>query len=240
MSAPLPHQANDSARTINVWDLPVRIFHWLLVLNFIGAFITNWLGVRYFKYHAWCGYSILILVAFRIIWGFVGTYHARFWHFIPGVTGLKTYIHAAINRQGKPHVGHNPLGALMVVLLLLALGAQAITGLYSNDEISNLGPFYGYVSNEISLKLTSIHQDLAYWILAAVVIHIAAVIVHVKFKHEPLITAMFNGKKPAHQTDIDSISIQSSKSILALIIIIALAALLAWLISIAPEASIEY
>jgi cytochrome b len=225
---------------INVWDLPVRIFHWLLVLSFIGAFVTNWLGVRYFKYHAWCGYSILILVAFRILWGFVGTYYAQFWHFIPGITSLKTYIQSALKRCGKPHAGHNPLGALMVVLLLAALGVQAITGLYSNDEISNMGPFYGYVSNELSLKLTGIHKGLSYWILAAVVAHIGAVLIHVKLKREPLIKAMYNGKKPVQQYDENLISIQSSKSILALVIVAALVGLLAWLIAIAPEASLEF
>ncbi|HMY41356.1 MAG TPA: cytochrome b/b6 domain-containing protein, partial [Marinagarivorans sp.] len=210
MSAPENSPTQTPSRTINVWDLPIRIFHWLLVLSFAGAFITNWLGVRYFKYHAWFGYSIIILVAFRILWGFIGTYHAQFWHFIPSPPKLAQYLKALIRKQAKPYAGHNPLGALMVIALLLGLAVQAITGLYSNDEISNVGPLYSYISNELSLKLTALHQDLAYWILAAVIIHVGAVWVHVKYKREPLVTAMVKGDKPNTATADAPVSIEHS------------------------------
>src|SRR5208283_4007655 len=74
----------DNAEHRLVWDWPVRLFHWSLVAAFVGAFVTNRLGVAYFKYHVWCGYAVVTLVSFRILWGLFGTKHARFWHFVRG------------------------------------------------------------------------------------------------------------------------------------------------------------
>ncbi len=179
-----------------VWDLPVRATHWLLVIAVIGAFVTNKLGVSYFRYHVWCGYTVIVLVTFRLIWGLIGSHHARFHNFIRGPGTVVRYLRDEVRGGHQPYAGHNPLGALMVVVLLLGLLAQAVSGLYGNDEIFNVGPLYGYVSNDLSLKLTSFHRKLFYWLLAAIAIHILAVITHWLFKKENLISAMFTGHKP--------------------------------------------
>ena len=162
---------NDERR---VWDLPVRVFHWSLVLAVAGAWCTNQLGVAYFAYHVWCGYAVLVLVAFRLLWGFVGTRHARFAQFLRGPRATLRYA-AQLVQGSAPHVaGHNPLGAWMIMGLLAALLAQALLGLFGNDEIFNFGPLYGYVSNARSVALTSLHRRLFYGILAAIVLHVAA------------------------------------------------------------------
>lgn len=216
-----------------VWDLPVRIFHWSLVLSVIVAYATHWLGVAYFKYHVWSGYAVLVLVSFRLLWGLVGTRHARFWNFVRNPLATWRYARDLLRGRERHFAGHNPLGALMVIVLLLTLFVQAALGLFGNDEIFNVGPLYGYISNELSVVLTSWHRQLFYWIAGAIGLHVLAVVAHVVIKRERLVRAMITGRKPKQQlAEFDGI--HTSRSGRALVIVIALAALLAWVISSAP------
>jgi cytochrome b len=227
-----------SVATRRVWDLPVRIFHWLLVLAIIGAYATNKAGVEYFKYHLWCGYTVVVLVSFRILWGVVGTYHARFWNFIRGPVSTLRYALNTLRNREEHYAGHNPLGAIMVVVLLVALLVQSVTGLFGNDEIFNFGPLYGYVSNELSLELTDLHRSLFDWILIAVGLHIVAVIAHRVFKGEDLIKAMFTGRKPASIVKPQE-EISSSRLWLALVILAVVIAVLAWYVKNAPVPALD-
>lgn len=223
---------------LHVWDLPTRVFHWLLVISFIAAYLTNWLGVSYFTYHLWSGYFVTVLVGFRILWGIFGTHHARFANFVRHpLESLRYAKHLATNKA-QSYPGHNPLGALMVLLLLTVMLIQAVTGLFSNDEIFNVGPLYGYVSNELSLKLTGIHKDLFYWILAAVGVHVGAVLFYVFVKRENLIKAMITGKKPRRGFE-HARAIESSKVWLALFLVVVVSAALAWVVTTAPEAVLD-
>lgn len=216
-----------------VWDLPVRVFHWTLVLAIIGAFVTNRLGVAYFQYHVWCGYTILVLILFRIIWGIVGTKHARFSNFVRGPHATLRYVAKLISGRDDNYAGHNPLGAWMVVALLGTLGVQAAFGLFANDEIFNTGPLSGYVSQVVSLRLTSMHRYLFYWIIGAVTVHIFAVVAHSLFKEENLVRAMMTGRKSA-RTATSHDGIRSSRTWLAFLVTFALSAGLAWIIGEAP------
>jgi cytochrome b len=216
-----------------VWDLPVRVFHWTLVAAFIGAFVTNRLGVSYFKYHVWCGYTVIVLVLFRIVWGLVGTRHAQFWNFVCGPAVTLRYVFGLLRGHEIQYAGHNPLGAWMVVTLLTVLGIQASSGLFGNDDIFNVGPLYGYVSKEVSLRLTSLHRHLFYWIVVAVAIHVLAVIAHYVFERRNLLHAMITGRKPqASVAETDAIA--SSRTWLAVLVAIAIAGALAWVVSHAP------
>lgn len=219
-----------------IWDLPVRIFHWLLVLAIVAAFVTNRLGVAYFTYHVWSGYLVIVLVSFRIVWGLVGTRHARFWNFVRGPVATFRYARGLIRGREQRYAGHNPLGALMVVVLLAGLGLQAVLGLFANDEIFNVGPLYGYVSKERSLLLTSLHRQFFYWILAAVALHVLAVVAHGRFGGDGLVKAMVTGRKP-YGRSADAIG--SSRTWLALLLSVALAGALAVIVSGAPEPSEE-
>lgn len=230
VSRPITGEKN----TLKIWDLPVRLFHWSLVLAFIAAYATHTLGPTYFQYHVWCGYVVIVLIMFRFVWGLVGTYHAKFINFVRNPIATAKYIVSIIKKTDAPHAGHNPLGAVMVILLLITLIAQAISGLFSNDEIFNLGPLYGYISNELSLSLTSLHRKLFYWILGAVILHIIAIGFHVFYKHENLVKAMFTGEKNAAGLEGEK-EITSSRIGLAIIIVIALSLALTWLIYSAPE-----
>lgn len=227
-----PAAPNDLPR--KVWDLPVRITHWLLVVGIAGSYLTNELGIEYFRYHLWFGYAVVVLVIFRILWGIVGTRHARFASFIRGPVSTWRYAREALRGRLPSTPGHNPLGAWMVLLLLAALLAQALTGLFANDEIFNTGPLYGYISDDLSLALTSWHRRLFDWILIAVALHVLAVLGHRLFAGQDLVGPMFTGRKPANLVP-EGEAISSSRSWLAVLLVLALVALISWLVAQAPE-----
>lgn len=220
-----------------VWDLPVRIVHWLLVIGIAGSYVTHKLGVAYFKYHLWFGYLVVVLAAFRILWGFVGTRHARFSSFLRGPRATGAYLLALVRGAAPVTPGHNPLGGWMVIFLLLFLLAQGITGLFANDEIFNTGPLYGYISDDLSLALTSWHRRLFDWILIAVVLHVLAVIGHRVFAGHDLIRPMFTGAKPAHLLG-EHEAISSSRLWLAAVLLAGLAVTVTWLVLRAPAPAV--
>lgn len=218
-----------------VWDLPVRIFHWLLVAAFVGAFVTNRLGVAWFGWHVFCGYAVIVLVAFRIVWGVIGTRHALFRNFVRGPGETLRYAASILRGRPAAYPGHNPLGALMVVMLLLALGVQAVIGLFGNDEIVNVGPLYGYVSDAVSLRLTALHRHFFYWIAAAIGLHVAAVLAHRVFHGERLVRAMISGRKSSHIVGAHD-AIHASRIWLASLVVVLLVGALAWVVETAPAA----
>ena len=213
----------------------MRVFHWLLVLAVLGSYIAHRLGLSWFKYHLWCGYAVLVLVTARILWGFLGTRHARFDVFLRGPGTMWRYLSSW--KSGTLHaVGHNPLGAWMVVLLLLLLLGQALTGLFANDQISNTGPLFGYVSGRTSDELSSWHHWIFNVLLGAIALHVLAVLAYRLVRREDLITPMFTGRKrevPAAE------EIEGSRSWLFALILLIVALALALIIARAPEASLS-
>jgi cytochrome b len=220
-----------------VWDLPVRVTHWLLVIGIAGSYFTHKLGIEYFKYHLWFGYLVVVLAAFRILWGLVGTRHARFASFVRGPRATWRYAVASLRGGTQSTPGHNPLGAWMVVALLAALLAQGLTGLFANDEIFNTGPLYGYISDGLSLTLTSWHRRLFDWILIAVALHVLAVVAHRLFAGHDLVGPMFSGRKPASLVS-EQDAISSSRLWLATVLLAALVAALCWFVVQAPEPAV--
>lgn len=180
---------------VKVWDLPVRLFHWALVLLMGGLFVTAEVMDDAIDIHALAGYAALTLVLFRILWGFVGNTHARFSDFVCGPTTTFRYAFSLFSRRPVFIPGHNPLGGWMVMALLLGLLAQALLGLFSNDDILFDGPLSTLVTKETSDLLTSLHHDLFPVLLVLVALHVAAVLFHKLFKGENLAPAMFTGYK---------------------------------------------
>lgn len=216
-----------------VWDLPVRLFHWLLLVACTGSYVTNRIGVEVFWLHVWCGCVVLVLVAFRIAWGFAGTRHARFASFVAGPAATIRYLRGLMRGRPAPTVGHNPLGAWMVLLLLAALAVQATSGLFGNDGLFNFGPLYGYVGKAQSRALTHLHKALFWWIVGAVAVHVLAVLAHRVIWRESLVLPMLTGRKPAALVP-ETEAIAGSRTWLALAIVLALAGLLAYVILNAP------
>ncbi|HYJ42123.1 MAG TPA: cytochrome b/b6 domain-containing protein [Steroidobacteraceae bacterium] len=220
-----------------VWDLPVRLVHWLLVIAIAGSYATHKLGVAYFKYHLWFGYLVVVLAAFRILWGFFGTRHARFAKFLRGPGTTWNYLRALASGVAQPTPGHNPLGAWMVLFLLLSLLAQGITGLFANDEIFNTGPLYGYISDSLSLQLTSWHRRLFDWIFTAVVLHVLAVFAHRLLVGHDLVGPMISGRKPASLV-AEHEAIGSSRLWLAVVLLAGVAGAMSWLVVQAPAPAV--
>jgi len=221
-----------------VWDWPVRAFHWSLALSFLGAFVTNRLGVKYFGWHLGFGYAVIVLVAFRILWGFFGTKHARFANFLRGPKTVLRYVAATGRGLKTRHAGHNPLGALMVVALLGGLGAQAAFGLFADDEIFNAGPLAALVTKEVSLLLTSLHRKIFYVLAAGVAIHVGAVVLHTFVKGEPIAKAMITGAKPQALVEPHE-EIRSSHSFVAVALLAVVTVALAALLHFAPTGAVE-
>jgi cytochrome b len=180
---------------IRVWDLPVRLFHWLLVLSVAGLFITEQLGGNYMEWHKKLGYFVLGLILFRIMWGVIGSQHARFASFLRGPATILKYLRDIKNPAAPRWLGHNPLGALSVVAFLVVIAVQAVTGLFADDEILMTGPYADAVSKEVSGLLTKIHKINSKVIIGLVVMHLLAIGYYVFIKRDNLVKPMITGEK---------------------------------------------
>lgn len=182
-------------QTIPVWDLPVRLFHWTLVILLAISWLTAEEGGDAMSYHMWSGYTILTLVLFRLAWGLWGSYHARFKNFLRGPRTTFAYALTFFKGRTPAYAGHNPLGGWMIIVLLLLLLVQAVTGLFANDDIAVEGPLYAWVSKDTSDFLTRVHHlniDIV-WILIGM--HVAAAFYYLIVKRENLIVPLFTGRK---------------------------------------------
>lgn len=216
-----------------VWDLPTRLFHWLLALDILGLYLTADAGTPTMEWHFRLGYVALGLVAFRIVWGFVGPRHARFATFLVGPAGLLRYLRGFFRRDSLPAPGHNPAGAIMVVVLLLMVGLQAVSGLFTSDDIVYAGPYNPAVSGDTANLMGSIHHrnfSILQWLILA---HIVAVLFYVFYKRQNLIGAMFSGRKPAHVVS-ETEAISGSRLLLAIVIGVVVAAAIWYLVDSAP------
>lgn len=190
-----------SSSRIRVWDLPVRLFHWALVILMAVSYFTGHWGGDWMKFHFWSGYAILTLILFRIAWGFVGSTTARFSDFVKGPGAAFAHLRELLGRHGPYDAGHNPMGGAMVVVLLLATLAQAATGLFSADTDTGMvtGPLAGKIADAAIDKVTAFHH---YWVnvlLALVAAHVVAVLVYLLWKRHNLVRAMVTGQKPIEQ-----------------------------------------
>ena len=228
-------QSGDDAARGLVWDLPLRLFHWTLALAVSGAFVTHWIGDSAFAVHVWCGYTVLVLVVFRLCWGFVGPQHARFADFVRGPRAVLAALPTLTRRGHVCGIGHTVPGGWMILLLLALAGAQATLGLFANDEILEVGPLMGYVSEGLSHRLSGWHGRLANVILVAVGVHVAAAVYYRIVLDDDLIGPLVSGYK-AHVPR--GAAIVGERLWLALALAAGAAAILWWIIRSAPEPSL--
>ncbi|WP_019939364.1 cytochrome b/b6 domain-containing protein [Bordetella sp. FB-8] len=180
---------------VRIWDLPTRVFHWCFAACIVGAYVSAKLGGLYMDWHVRFGLTALGLVIFRVIWGFIGPRHARFGGFVKGPGQIWAYLRDMAAGTAKS-AGHNPLGALSVMAMLVDVGVQAVLGLFSSDDIMVQGPLYNTVSESTADFLTSLHRANQWIILALVILHLLAVAWHTLVRKEPLVRAMIAGDKP--------------------------------------------
>ncbi len=191
---PMTTQAGTGSRVF-VWDIPVRLFHWSLVVLMIALFITGEVMDGVIGLHAKLGQAVLVLVLFRLMWGVVGSSYARFTQFVYGPGTVISYLRSLMAQRHEFIPGHNPLGGWMVVVLLIIVTTQTMLGLFANDDVMFDGPLAYLVSKEASDILTGLHKDLFGVLMVLVGLHVAAVVWHMSFKGENLIPAMFTGYK---------------------------------------------
>lgn len=181
-------------KSVRIWDLPTRVFHWALVAGVAAAFATAYLPGSWIVWHSRLGYAMLALLLFRLVWGLVGGRWSRFASFLYSPRSVVGYL------RGRAHpehlVGHNPLGAASVFAMLAVLLAQIASGLISDDEIAFAGPLNRYVSSTTGLLATWYHKDVGQWLLAGLVgLHVMAVLYYLLRKKENLIWPMVLGDK---------------------------------------------
>lgn len=207
-----------------LWDLPTRLFHWLIVVC-VG--LSWWSGEQGdFDWHVWSGYSVIVLVLFRLTWGFIGSQHSRFSDFLRGPTAVLAYLRG--RSAGSP--GHNPLGGWSIVLLLTLLLIQAVSGLFNSDDLMFQGPFYHAASGEFRDFMGVIHEFVFYVLLGFIALHLLAVIYHQCLKKVPLLQAMIRGWAPGRVGER-----APAPGWLALVVVVLSAAALWWIVSLAPQ-----
>lgn len=200
----------DSRVKLKVWDLPVRLFHWgMLVL--LGALWWS-AEVGEMQWHQIFAYCLMVLIVFRLVWGVIGSDTARFSHFVKSPQHVLRYV----KQPQLTSVGHNPLGGYMVVTMMLILSLQLISGLFATDEIFTEGPLYSYVSRDVSSTLTWLHKMNFNLLLALAAMHILAVVVH-SIKGDKLVGAMITGYK--HVAEETATELRFRSNLIALLLV---------------------
>lgn len=184
----------DPLLKVRVWDLPTRIFHWLLALCFAGLVITGRIGGDAMGAHSWLGYTVASLLLFRLVWGFAGGHWSRFRSFAYPPSAVLDHLKGAV--RPLTTVGHSPLGAISVYALLLFLGAQVGTGLFSENKADFAGPLNRFVSGATARSLTGYHKNVGQTVLISLVaLHLAAIAYYRVRGKKDLVRPMLHGNK---------------------------------------------
>lgn len=188
--------ATASDQPVRVWDLPTRVFHWLLALAVVGLIVTGKIGGNAITWHMRLGLLVMALLAFRLLWGLVGGRWSRFSSFIYGPGTIIRYLRGRSSPAERLEVGHNPLGAFSVFAMLVMLAVQVGTGLVADDEIATVGPLNRFVSSATALSATHWHKEYGQVILIVLAsLHVAA-IVHYRVRlGANLVAPMISGDK---------------------------------------------
>jgi cytochrome b len=191
-------EAVAAARRQRVWDAPTRIMHWLLVV-FLGA--CWWTGIKNeLEYHLYSGYAILWIVLMRLYWGFFGSSTARFTHFVRGPVGIANYARTLLHRDSAHSYGHNPVGAVSVLLMLAAVLIVVGLGLFAVD-VDGLysGPLSSYVTFKGGRHLAHLHYQWFEYLLAVIALHLVAIVFYYVYKRQNLVAPMISGSRTVTQ-----------------------------------------
>lgn len=187
---------NAGMQAVRVWDLPTRLFHWVLAVCVIGSVVSAKVGGNAMVWHFRLGYVVFALLVFRILWGLVGGRWSRFTSFVRPPATVLRYLRGEASPGEHLDVGHNPLGALSVLGLITILALQVGTGLFADDEIANSGPLTALASGALVSKLTTWHKSFGQWIiLTLVALHVAAILYYLLRKGHNLVRPMLTGDK---------------------------------------------
>ncbi len=180
-------------RPMRVWDLPVRLFHWAIVVLIFLAWLSQ--EFNYMDWHVRIGYTILTLLVFRVIWGFICSDTARFTRFLRSPVAALRHLAHIHRREADREIGHNAAGGWMVLVMLALIGVQAGTGLFANDDANTEGPLMHLVEKDQSDWLSHIHSLNFTLIEAVIVLHVLAIMVYAVLKRQNLVRPMVTGTK---------------------------------------------
>ncbi|MET0230867.1 MAG: cytochrome b/b6 domain-containing protein [Rhodanobacteraceae bacterium] len=186
-----------------VWDLPTRLFHWTLAALILLQFLSGEFGLIPMAWHYWLGYATLALVVFRVLWGFAGSHTSRFASFLRGPRAVVHYARETAAGRHVNVIGHNPVGGWSVLLMLLSVLVQSITGLFSSDDIEEAGPLVERVSGATVDWMTRVHHLNRWLLVLLIVLHVGAVLMHWVMRRDNLVAAMIHGRgrvSPEHET----------------------------------------
>jgi cytochrome b len=224
------NQMNQTNSTsVRLWDLPTRLFHWLFALCVIGAILTVKAGGTWMDWHPLFGIAALVLVSFRIIWGFIGPRPARFSSFVRSPVTVLRYIRKP---SSVAYLGHNPAGGWAVLTLLVVVAVQAISGLFMTDDILFEGPLYPYVSRAFSGLMLTVHKTNETVLFVIIAAHLLANLIYALMgKHliKPMITG--NTSHVNIPPGAEPISDDVGLRVRAMVLIALLSAAGMWLIS---------
>lgn len=183
----------NATRAVLVWDIPIRVFHWLLVALVAAAFATlrlNWIG-----WHERIGDALLALLVFRVLWGVLGSDTARFSQFLTSPQRAVRHLSSVFLSEPDRQPGHNPAGGWMVLFLLGLLFAETLTGLYVTNDIADVGPLTDVVPAALASAIEAAHAMLWSILLAAIVLHALAIASYALVKRQNLVRPMITGTK---------------------------------------------
>jgi cytochrome b len=224
-----PVPSEPALRPVRVWDLPTRLFHWLLALTVIGSVASGQIGGNAMVWHTRLGLVVLALLVFRLVWGFAGGYWSRFASFLYGPRSVAAYLRGEAGPGGRYDIGHSPIGALSVWALLGLLAVQVATGLVADDEVATTGPLNRFVSGRVAQLASEWHQEVGKTLLVVLTIaHVCAVLYYLWRKRKNLIAPMIHGDAPLPAGTTASADGAGARAA-ALAIAIAAAALAWWI-----------
>lgn len=219
-----------ASHSIRVWDLPTRLFHWMLVACIIGSVVTSQIGGDAMPWHFRFGFAIASLLLFRLVWGLIGGRWSRFASFLYSPATVLRYLKG--DARPEHAVGHNPLGAASVFAMLVVLIAQVSTGVVSDDEIAAVGPFAQFVSNATVSAATTYHKTVGKFLLVAlIVLHLGAIAYHYFAKRDNLVRPMLHGDKVLTATGMPGSRDDAVSRLAAAVVLAACAALVRWGVS---------
>src|SRR5512134_1118505 len=206
-----------STQAVLIWDLPTRVFHWLLVLGVVTSYVTGGEEGWLFVVHTASGYLIAVLLLFRVIWGVIGSPRSRFRDFIHGPRTVADYVRSLLALRPPRYIGHNPLGGWMVILMLIVLSITVVTGLFSGEEGEGAGLLFPWIAAPGSEGLAEVHEVFANIIVILAVIHVCGVLADWWLTRENLVSAMIFGSKQLDEasTSIEKPAASTSRMIFA-------------------------
>ena len=190
-------KSGKTIKTVRVWDLPTRIYHWLQLVVVVGAMASGFFAPEWWlSIHVWLGYAIVGLISFRLIWGFLGSEFSRFTSFIFSPRETVEHVNGLLQKKPPHQLGHNPLGALMIFGMIAVLAGITASGLVNLGGVENLGPFAGFVDYVTGDTAGRIHLVLAIALIVMVGLHVLGVVVESRLNKISLVGAMISGDKP--------------------------------------------